>query len=129
MNMDGEGIDDAQKWIRGRLVRMGVVQPTDEEKEELAKEAQNQQPDPQAMLAQGMTKQALAEAEKAQAGTVKTLADAELVRAKIQETLAGISLDQRQQILDALAADADRLVQHAGNMAQTVPVPANGAIQ
>lgn len=110
MNMDGEGIDDAQKWIRSRLVRMGVVQPTDEEKQELAQEAQNQQPDPQSMLASSMAQQAQAEAEKAHAGTIKTLADAELVRAKIEETLAGVSRDQRQQIIDKIAADADRLV-------------------
>jgi hypothetical protein len=120
--MDGEGISDLKKWVRMRGVRMGILQPTDEEKQELAQEAQNQPQDPNAMLAQGMTQQALAEADKAKAGTVKTLADAELVRAKIQETLAGISIDQRQQIIDAVQADADRLVQHAGNMA-------NGAVQ
>jgi hypothetical protein len=44
MNMDGEGIDDAQKWIRSRLVRMGVVQPTDEEKAELKTEARTRSP-------------------------------------------------------------------------------------
>jgi hypothetical protein len=125
--MDGEGISDLKKWVRMRGVRMGILQPTDEEKQELAGEAQNQQPDPNAMLAQGMTQQALAEADKAKAGTVKTLADAGLVRAKIQETLAGIDIDKRQQIIDAVQADADRLVQHAGNMANAAP--ANGAVQ
>jgi hypothetical protein len=114
--MDGEGINDLKKWVRMRAVRMGVLQPTDEEKAELAKESQAQQPDPQAQLAQGMTEQALAEAQKAKAGTVKTLADAELVRAKIEETLAGVDLAKRKLIIDAINADADRLVQHAGNV-------------
>lgn len=118
--MDGEGISDLKKWVRMRAVRMGILQPTDEEKAELAQEAQNQQPDANTVLAGAMAEQASAEADKARAGTIKTLADAELVRAKIEETLAGVSLDQRQQIIDAINADADRLAS---------AVPANGTAQ
>jgi hypothetical protein len=118
MNMDGEGIDDAQKWIRSRLVRMGVVQPTDEEKAELKTEVDNQKPDPQVALADGMTQQALAEAEKAKAGTIKTLADAEKIRAEIGEILAGMKREDRQQLIDAVTADADRLASQANGALQ-----------
>lgn len=118
MNMDGEGIDDAQKWIRNRLVRMGVVQPTEEEQQELAEEQANAQPDPQQLLLSAVTSQAQAEADKSRAGTIKVLADAEKIRAQIQEILAGMSREDRQQIIDAVGTDADRL-------ARTVPV--NGA--
>lgn len=120
--MDGEGISDLKKWVRMRAVRMGVLQPTDEEKQELAQEAQNQKPDPQALLAEGMTEQALAEAEKAKAGTIKVLADAEKIRAQIQEILAGMSRDDRQQLIDAVNSDADRLASavSSGNGAAAV---------
>jgi methylmalonyl-CoA mutase cobalamin-binding subunit len=82
VNMDGEGIDDVQKWVRGRLVRNGVLKPTDEEKAAMEQEAQNQQPDPNSTLALAAADQAKAEADKARAGTIKTLADTELVKAK-----------------------------------------------
>lgn len=113
LNMDGEGIDDVQQWIRKRLVTQGVVKPTEEEQAQLEEAAANQQPDPQVALMAAATEQAAAEAEKAHAGTIKTLADAQLVKAKIEETLAGIEHSQRQQIIDAISSDADRLVKHA----------------
>jgi hypothetical protein len=48
--MDGEGITDLKKWVRMRGIRMGILQPTDDEKQELAKEQAQQQPDPGAAL-------------------------------------------------------------------------------
>jgi hypothetical protein len=109
--MDGEGIADLKKWVRMRAVRMGILQPTDEEKQELAAEQQNQQPDPQAMLAMGMTKQALADAQKSGAAAINALAQAALNKAKALELLAGISREDRQQIIDAINANADRFVE------------------
>lgn len=121
MNMDGEGIDDVQKWIRGRLLRQGVVKPTEQELAELQAEAQNQPPDPQAALAAGMTQQALAEADKARAGAIKTVAETEKVQAQIQEILAGVSRADRDQIIEAIKVAGESL-------ARTVPMPVNGTI-
>jgi hypothetical protein len=107
--MDGEGISDLKKWVRMRAVRMGILQPTDDEKQELAKEAQNQRPDPQTILALSMAKQATADAQKSGASAINALAQAELNKAKALELMASVSREDRQQIIDAINADADRL--------------------
>jgi len=114
--MDGEGIDGLKDFARKKGIMMGTIKPTEEEAAELAKQQQNQPQDPNAMLAQGMTQQALAEAEKAKAGTVKTLAEVEKIKVQIAETLAGIKREDRQQWMDAVMRDADRLAEHAVQM-------------
>jgi hypothetical protein len=122
VNMDGEGIDDVQKWVRGRLVRNGVLKPTDDEKAAMEQEAQNQQPDPNSTLALAAADQAKAEADKARAGTIKTLADTELVKAKTASELSGAQRNERQQVLDVIGSHMDRLVEREKNLG-------NGAVQ
>ena len=77
MNMEGEGISDANAYFRKKLLRMGVVQPTEEEAQELMAEMQGQPQDPNAMYLQAAAEEATAKAAQARASTVKTVADAE----------------------------------------------------
>lgn len=84
MNMEGEGMNDVRAYYRNKLVRMGVIEPTEEEKEQLATEAQNQQPNPNAQYL-------LAEAKKAEAETEHVIAKIGETRAKTVETLAKVS--------------------------------------
>jgi hypothetical protein len=93
MNMDGEGLDDIRGFFRSKLVKMGVVKPSDKEAAELQAEAENAPPD-------ANTAYLMAEAQKSQALTVKAAADTELVKAKTAETLAGITMEQRAQVLE-----------------------------
>lgn len=109
LNMDGEGLGDVQRWIRGRLVRAGVVQPTDEERAQMMADAENAPPDPQAQLAAAASEQALAEAEKAKAGTIKTLADVERTRAETVKTLAEVDRGELDQALRVVLEATDRL--------------------
>lgn len=81
MNMDGEGLEDLRKYFRKKLVTMGAVVPTEEEKAELA-EAQAQQPP------DGNNEFLLAEAEKARKLGNKAEADALAALAKARETTA-----------------------------------------
>jgi hypothetical protein len=74
MNMEGEGISDANAYFRKKLLRMGVVKPTDAEAEELMAEMQGQQQDPNAMYLQAAAEEATAKAAKARADTVETIA-------------------------------------------------------
>jgi len=103
-NLEGEGLGDLRDWARARAVRMGLIKPTDAEKEELAQEQAGAKPDPQAAYLEAAADEAGAKAVKAQADTVKTLADAEKSRADTAATLAGITQADRQQAIDAARA-------------------------
>jgi len=111
MNMEGEGLSDTNAYFRKKLLRMGVVKPTEEEAQELMAEMQGQPQDPNAIYLQAAAEEAEAKAAQARASTVKTVADAELSRAKTLETLGNVDKTSQemaisnaqavQQILDS----------------------------
>jgi hypothetical protein len=90
MNMEGEGIGDVRDYFRMRLVKMGVIKPTDEEAEEMMIELQGQPQDPNAVFLQAAAEEAQAKAAKARADVVNTVADAELTQAKTAEIMVKI---------------------------------------
>ena len=90
MNMEGEGISDANSYFRKKLMRMGVVKPTDAEAKELMAEMQGRPQDPNTMYLQAAAEEATAKAAKARADTVETVASAELKRAQTLETLGKV---------------------------------------
>jgi hypothetical protein len=127
MNMEGEGIGDIRQFFRKKLVRMGVVEPNEAEQEEMAMEAQNQQPDPNAMFLQASAMEAEAKAIKAQADAIKAQADTEYriaqtaeTKANTLKTLAELENDEQRLALET----ADRLtqtVEQAFNVATELP--------
>ncbi len=106
MNMEGEGISEVRDFFRNRLIRMGVVKPTDQEAEALMAEmeAQGQQRDPNAIFLEAAAEEAVAKAAQARANTIKTVADAELSRAKTIETLAKSGEIEQNVTLTSLEA-------------------------
>jgi hypothetical protein len=102
LNMEGEGIGEVREYFRRKLVMMGVVKPTEEEREQMEQAAQGQEPDPNSIFLQAAAEEAVAKAAKARADTVKTVADAELSRAKTVETLARAERENDIAELDAL---------------------------
>ena len=104
MNMEGEGVSDANAYFRKKLLRMGVVQPTDKEAEELMAEMQGTPQDPNAMYLQAAAEEATAKAAKARADTVETVASAELKRAQTLQTLGKV--DQTAQEMAMTNAQA-----------------------
>jgi hypothetical protein len=99
MNMEGEGIGDANSYFRKKLLRMGVVKPTDMEAEELMAEMQGKPQDPNAMYLQAAAEEATAKAAKARADTVETVASAELKRAQTLETLGKVEENSQNMAL------------------------------
>jgi hypothetical protein len=95
MNMEGSGINDANAYYRKKLLRMGVVKPTEEETQEMMAEMQGKPQDPQAVYLQAAAEEATAKAAQARANTVKTVADAELSRAKTIQTLSTVENDDQ----------------------------------
>jgi hypothetical protein len=104
MNMEGEGVGDANAYFRKKLLRMGVVKPTDDEAQQLMAEMQGQPQDPNSMYLQAAAEEATAKAAQARASTVKTVADAELSRAKTLETLSKV--DETAQNMALTNAEA-----------------------
>jgi len=95
MNMEGEGIGDANAYFRKKLLRMGVVKPTEKEAEELMAEMQGTPQDPNAMYLQAAAEEATAKAAKARADTVETIASSELKRAQTMKTLSEVDMDSQ----------------------------------
>jgi hypothetical protein len=109
MNMEGEGVGDANAYFRKKLLRMGVVQPSDQEAEELMAEMQGKPQDPNAMYLQAAAENEMAKAAKARADTVETVASAELKRAqtletlgKVEETAQGMAMTNAQAVQEIL---------------------------
>lgn len=102
MNLEGEGLQDVRDYFRGKMLRLGVAKPTEEEKKQLAAEAQQQKPDANEEYLKAAAKQA-------EADVLKKVSDAELNRAKIVKTQAEaaqigqqIDVSQGEQALNAL---------------------------
>jgi hypothetical protein len=104
MNMEGEGLSDTNAYFRKKLLRMGVVQPTEDEAQELMAEMQGKPQDPNAMYLQAAAEEAMAKAAKARADTVETVASAELKRAQTLETLGKV--DETAQNMALTNAEA-----------------------
>ena len=117
MNMEGEGIWEVRDFFRKKLVQMGVIEPTEQEAQEMMVAMQNQQPDPNALYLQAAAAEAQAKAVKAQADTEYTVARAEETRAKTIETLASVENDQRESAVKT-AKNLQDIVQGAQGMRQ-----------
>jgi len=107
MNMEGEGLGDVRDFFRARMVKMGVVKPTQEEQQELAQAAANQQPDPQAEYLKAAAEQASADAAQARAKTIDTIAAAALKRAQTDKTIAETHGEVHAQALSTFGAMRD----------------------
>jgi hypothetical protein len=98
MNLEGEGMADIRAYYRKKLVSMGVIQPTDDEKQQLMAEQQqaaNQPPDANTQFLQASAQKAMADAQQSQAKTTLVQAQTESARADAMVKVA--SIDQAKQ--------------------------------
>lgn len=102
MNMEGEGISEVRDYFRKKLLRMGVVEPTEEEATAMAEEQANAQPDANTLYLQAAAQEATSAAEKNQADTVLNLAKAEETRAKTLKTITEVDATEQKQALEVL---------------------------
>ena len=121
MNMEGEGISEVREYFRTKLVRLGVVEPTEKEQEKLQKEAENAQPDPNTVYLQAAAKNEEAKATKAQADTLKTVAEAEKTEAQTDQILA--------ETIGTLSEIDDEEQRRAAEVAQAISANRPGANQ
>jgi hypothetical protein len=100
MNMEGEGIGDIKEYFRKQLVQMGVMQPTEEEQQQMMEAQANVQPDPQSAYLMAEAAKSQAQAIQAQANTEYTLARAEETKAKTIQTLSSVDIDERKSAIE-----------------------------
>lgn len=106
MNMEGEGITEVRDYFRLKLLKMGVLKPTDEEAQTLMVEAQNAKPDANTQYLQSAATAEEARAVKARADTVLTVAKADETHANTMKILTEV-----EQSDSRLAMDAASLIQ------------------
>lgn len=98
MNMDAEGMGEIKQYYRKKLVSMGVLQPNDQEREEMAAAAQAQnQPDPQQVYLAAAAEKESALADKAIADTELSRANARKAEADATETMVKLGMDVGMQ--------------------------------
>lgn len=104
MNMEGEGIEDIRKFYRKRLLTLGAVEPTEEEKKEIAQAqaAMQQGPNPQEQYLQALSAESLAKAQKAAADTMLTAAKTEETKANTAETITKMDTDTRRATVETI---------------------------
>lgn len=102
MNMEGEGITEVRDYFRKKLLRMGVVKPTEEEQQTMADEKANQQPDPNTQYLQAAADEASANATQARAKTILTVAQADETKAKTMKTLADVDSAEQRQAMEVI---------------------------
>jgi hypothetical protein len=115
MNMEGEGLKDAQAYFRNKLIKMGVVKPTDEEAKQLQQELAGQPEDPNNIFLKASADQAQAQAVKARSETLLNVAKAKNTEAGTAETLSKINRDEVGHLLQ-MAKDLDEAVTPSGVM-------------
>lgn len=102
MNMEGEGIEDVKGFFRKKLVRMGVVEPTEEEQKQMQEEQANAKPDPNTLYLQAAAQEAESAAVKNRATTIKTIADAEKSKAETIKTIAEVDEIHQKQAMEVI---------------------------
>jgi len=137
--MDGEGISDLKDYNRQQLLLQGVTKPKTPEEEQMvsqAQQAQQQQPDPAAMQAQGVLLTGQADLLKAQtdmqAQQVKAFSasqDANLKQAQTVKTIVEARNIDKQSIMDALRLLGDFFQQEQDNSRANAQEILNGAQQ
>lgn len=113
LNMEGEGIGDVRDYFRKKLLKMGVVKPTDEEAKAMAEAQANEKPDANATYLEAAAKEAEANAVEARANTILTLAKADDTKAKTLETLTGIDATEQRQAME--------VIEKFGGLTQQIP--------
>jgi hypothetical protein len=119
MNMEGEGIAEVRQFYRKKLVTMGVLEPTEQEQQEMQAAAQaRQQPGPEQQYLMALAQESSAKAQKAQADTMLTAAKTEETKANTAETLSKMTREEQQATVNQIKTLTD--IQNQ-NQPETMP--------
>lgn len=123
MNMEGEGISDVRSYFRKRLVKMGVIKPTEEEAQAMMAELQGQPEDANQVFLQAAAEEAMAKAALARADTVYTVARAEETRAKTLKTISDTDINSQDHAISMLDTLGNAVQQESAPMLPNLQAP------
>ncbi|WP_052738495.1 portal protein [Robbsia andropogonis] len=131
-NLDGEGLDDLATFARKQLVQAGVVEPNDEEKQEMAaaqQAAQNAPPDAANVALIAQARKDNASATQSEAAAVASLSTAELNHAKAAESVSKTNASQLSTIMAMLQNLQDKVNGQVSQIgAQQPQTPEDGKV-
>lgn len=119
MNQDGEGMTDMQGFARKQLIAEGVVEPNDEERQQIEEAQQGQAPDPTAIALLAQAKDSDASAQLKTAQKQKVEAEVGLTQARTVQALADAEAkgaDAEAAIMDARIGVADAATRRVSAM-------------
>lgn len=96
MDIEDENTSDLSEWARRRLVGMGVIEPTEEDKKRMQEQQQNQPPDPNAEYLKAEAQRSLALTKKAGADTVLALNKAAETEVNMLKTITEVDMAAAQ---------------------------------
>jgi hypothetical protein len=117
------------RYVRKRLVGMGVIEPNEDEQAQLAEAAQNQQPDPQSQYLSAKAQEAIASAGQKKADTVLKVAQATAIGGPEQAPSPPDGLDAAHKVADIRKknAEADNIEADTRHMPQKLSIEAANA--
>jgi hypothetical protein len=98
MNIEGEGLSDLREYYRKKLVRTGVIEPTEEDKKEMQAEAEAQQPDANQIYLQAEAEKSRTASDLNKAKTILTMEQANKTAAEVD----GSHIDNTNKLLEQL---------------------------
>lgn len=120
MNMEGEGLSGTRPYFRKKLLAIGAVEPTEDERQELEAQKAAKPEDANTAYLRAAAENEVAKAIKARADTLLALARAEEARANAAATSEGVDRAQ----VDQLVSLSNEL---GAGLAPTQPAPQSAA--
>lgn len=102
MNMEGEGVSEVRDYFRQKLIRLGVIKPTNKEAQELKAELENREPTSEEKYFEAAAKKEEAEAVEKQANTILKKAQAEKAQADTLKTLSETEQEELRVALETV---------------------------
>lgn len=110
MNIEGEGLGDARKYFRRKLLKIGAVEPTEAEEAEMKEEAADTPPSAQDTYLTAAAENERAKGAKAQADTLLSQAKTDLTRVEAVEKIVDIDSKKQDQAMNVIEKFGPRVV-------------------
>lgn len=102
-NMDGEGIGDLRDYNRKKLVVAGVIEPNEQEIQEMSQQ-QPAPPDPQSMYLMAEAENSRAKAQLSQVNAAKAVAEAKKTEVETAKLISDMGSQEQKDTIEAIQA-------------------------